>query len=80
MNMIKLVVGQSIPANRHRNTTAVEAQGETLKRDDRHHTAFAGAPRELSIYAPERAKELAELFEKEAKRTLIYPLPGKRKK
>ena len=36
--------------------------------------------KDLSKEKPELAKELAELFEKEAKRTLIYPLPGKRKK
>ena len=35
---------------------------------------------DLSQEKPELAKELAELFEKEAKRTLIYPLPGAKKK
>ena len=29
---------------------------------------------------PEVAKELAELWESEARRTMIYPLPGGRKK
>ncbi len=35
---------------------------------------------DLSQEKPELAKELAELFEKEAKRTQIYPLPGGKKK
>ena len=35
---------------------------------------------DLSKEKPALAKQLAELFEKEAKRTQIYPLPGKQKK
>ena len=35
---------------------------------------------DLSSKHPENARELKDLWEKEAERTYIYPLPGKRKK